>query len=149
MMIASPTAASAAATVITMKTNNWPPMSPKKPDSETSVRLTAFNISSMHRNIVIALRLMKTPTAPIVNSKAESPKYHDNGTIAFSSSTDLVCVVRSDPNRRLKSALLLVSLASCEHHRPHDRHQDQHRSHLERKQVVGEQVRPYAPGCAD
>jgi hypothetical protein len=31
---------------------------------------------------VMALRLMKTPTAPIVKSRAESPRYHDNGTIA-------------------------------------------------------------------
>src|SRR2546423_2395596 len=56
-------------------------MSPKKLDSDTSVKLTAFSINSMHRKIVMALRLMKTPTAPMVNSSAESPKYHDNGII--------------------------------------------------------------------
>src|SRR3989442_13806814 len=56
-------------------------MSPKNPDSETSVRLTAFNISSMHKKIVIALRLMNTPTAPMENSSADSPRYQDNGTM--------------------------------------------------------------------
>src|SRR5262245_23765047 len=81
MMIARPTAASAAATVITMNTNSCPPTSPKKPDSETSDKFTAFSINSMHRNIVMALRLIKTPTAPMVKSRAESPKYHDKGTI--------------------------------------------------------------------
>jgi len=107
-MIASPTAASAAATVITMNTNSWPPTSPKKPDSYTNVRFTAFNINSMHRNIVIALRFMKTPTAPIVNSRAESPKYQESGTISFSGSINLSrCCVQS--SSRLASTIAPTS----------------------------------------
>src|SRR5213080_925236 len=78
MMIPKPTAASAAATVITIKTNNCPETSRKKLENATKVRLTAFSISSMHMNIEITLRLISTPTAPIVNSTAESARYHES-----------------------------------------------------------------------
>src|SRR2546430_2177221 len=82
MMIPSPTAASAAATVITMKTKSWPVTSRKKLENATNVRFTALSISSMHMNIEITLRLIITPTTPIVNSTAESAKYHEScGTI--------------------------------------------------------------------
>src|SRR6185437_4056839 len=78
MMIPKPTAASAAATVITMNTNNWPVTSRKKLENATNVRFTAFSISSMHMNIEMTLRLIITPTTPIVNSTAESAKYHES-----------------------------------------------------------------------
>src|ERR1043166_4264117 len=82
IMIPKPTAASAAATVITMNTNNWPETSRKKLENATNVRFTAFNISSMHMNIEITLRLIITPTTPIVNSTADSARYHEScGTI--------------------------------------------------------------------
>src|SRR5205085_12398686 len=68
----------AAATVITMKTNNWPDTSRKKLENATNVRLTALSINSMHMNIEITLRLISTPTAPIVNSTAESARYHES-----------------------------------------------------------------------
>src|SRR5437764_14717345 len=78
MMIPKPTAASAAATVITIKTNNCPETSRKKLEKATKVRFTALSISSMHMNIEITLRLISTPTAPIVNSTAESARYHES-----------------------------------------------------------------------
>src|SRR5213594_1929826 len=82
MIIPKPTAASAAATVITMKTKSWPVTSRKKLENATNVRFTALSISSMHMNIEITLRLIITPTTPIVNSTAESAKYHEScGTI--------------------------------------------------------------------
>src|SRR5262249_46448218 len=110
MMIASPTAASAAATVMTMNTKSCPPTSPKKAESDTSARFTAFSISSMHMKIVIALRFMNTPTAPIVNKSADSARYQVRGAMLF----------------------LLVVLASGQHHRAHDRHQYQHRCDFKR-----------------
>src|ERR1051325_11144482 len=82
MMMPKPTAASAAATVITMKTNNWPDRSRKKLENATNVRFTAFSISSMHINIEMTFRLIMTPMTPIVNSRAESARYHEScGTI--------------------------------------------------------------------
>src|SRR5712692_7396138 len=78
MMIPKPTAASAAATVITIKTNNWPETSRKKLENATKVRFTALSISSMHMNIEITLRLIITPTTPIVNRTAESARYHES-----------------------------------------------------------------------
>src|SRR5438105_13862277 len=82
MIIPRPTAASAAATVMTMKTNNCPVTSRKKLENATNVRFTAFSINSIHINIEMTLRLIITPTTPIVNSTAESAKYHEScGTI--------------------------------------------------------------------
>src|SRR5882724_2045037 len=78
MMIPKPTAASAAATVITIKTNNCPETSRKKLENATKVRFTALSISSMHINIEITLRLIITPTTPIVNSTADSARYHES-----------------------------------------------------------------------
>src|SRR5713101_8758445 len=78
MMIPRPTAASAAATVITIKTNNWPETSRKKLEKATNVRFTALSISSIHMNMEITLRLISTPTTPIVKSTAESARYHES-----------------------------------------------------------------------
>ena len=40
----------------------------------TSVRFTALSISSTHMNTTIALRRTSTPTAPMVNSSADSTR---------------------------------------------------------------------------
>src|ERR1700704_746139 len=69
-MMASPTAASAAATAITKNTNTWPP-TPRLWASATNVRLTALSISSTHMKITMALRRNSTPATPSVNSTAE------------------------------------------------------------------------------
>src|ERR1051325_9604312 len=70
MTIASPTAASAAATAITKKTNTWPRGSPRKLENATSVRFTELSINSMLMNTMIAFRRMRTPSIPIVNRMA-------------------------------------------------------------------------------
>src|ERR1043166_718490 len=85
MMIASPTAASAAATVMTRNTNTWPP-TPYWRAKATNARLTAFSISSTHMKTMIALRRVSTPTTPIVNRTAE--KNRDSPTIGSPSSQD-------------------------------------------------------------
>src|SRR5262245_26895687 len=81
MMIANPTAASAAATAITMKTNNWPVTSLCRRENAISERLTALSISSMHINSAMTLRWISTPTTPIVNKTALSARYHESGTM--------------------------------------------------------------------
>src|SRR6266702_721037 len=69
-MIASPTAASAAATAITKNTKTCPPI-PRLCASATNVRFTALSISSTHMKITIALRRNSTPATPSVKSTAE------------------------------------------------------------------------------
>src|SRR5687768_2993038 len=73
MMIASPTAASAAATVITNTTNTCPSM-PYTLLSATNVRFTALSISSTHMKMMIAFRRTSTPMAPMVNSTADNAR---------------------------------------------------------------------------
>src|SRR5690242_9682104 len=81
MMIASPTAASAAATVITKNTNTCP-AAPYACANATKVRVTALSISSTHMNTMMALRRMRTPNTPITNSTAE--KKSDSASKVFS-----------------------------------------------------------------
>ena len=55
-MMASPTAASAAATVITKKTITCPSIEPRLRANATKLRLTAFSISSIAMKMTITLR---------------------------------------------------------------------------------------------
>src|SRR5881392_975160 len=109
MMIASPTAASAAATVITKKTNTCP-ATPCTCANATNARLTALSISSTHMKMMIALRRVSTPTTPIVNNTAE--KNSDSLNIGSPTSQD---------------------------HCTHDRSEQQHARQLEGQQVVREE----------
>src|SRR4051812_16410521 len=78
MMMARPTAASAAATVMTKKTNTCP-ATPYVWAKAMKVRFTALSISSTHMKMMIALRRVSTPTTPIVNRTAE--KNRDSASI--------------------------------------------------------------------
>src|SRR6185312_13083143 len=111
MMIASPTAASAAATVITKKTNTCPP-TPYCCANATKVRLTAFSISSTHMNTMIALRRISTPNTPITNRTAE---------------------------KNSASASILFSTLLAKQHRADHRRQQQHAGDLEGEQILVEQ----------
>ena len=71
-MIASPTAASAAATVITKNVMIWPSTVPCARPKATNVRLTAFSMISIDSRIVIRLRRRNTPAVPIANRIAET-----------------------------------------------------------------------------
>ena len=71
---ANPTAASAAAIVITKNTITWPSTFPNECENVTKLKLTAFNISSMDIKRTIKLRLSKTPATPIMKRQAESTK---------------------------------------------------------------------------
>src|ERR1700704_5252711 len=102
MMIPNPTAASAAATVMTIKTNNCPETSRKKLEKATKVRFTALSINSMHMNIEITLRLINTPTAPMVKSTAESARYHEScGVIKRSQSLRFLVPLTSQRAERV------------------------------------------------
>src|SRR4051812_43813710 len=116
MMIASPTAASAAATVITKNTNTCP-ATPYACANATKLRFTALSMSSTHMNTMIALRRISTPNTPIVNSTAEKNSASAN--------------------------MWLVSFASLftQHHRADDRGEEQDARHLERQQIFVEHGR--------
>src|SRR5215510_4642415 len=117
MMIASPTAASAAATVMTKNTNTCPVIRPPyRCANAMKVRLTAFSINSTHMNTMIALRRMSTPTTPITNSTAEK----NSASASTAASRGLAPLL-------------------AEHHGADDRGEQQDAGHLEREQVVLEQ----------
>src|SRR5215213_7892376 len=78
MMMARPTAASAAATVITKNTKTCP-ATPYVCANAMNVRFTALSISSTHMKMMMALRRVSTPTTPIVNRTAE--KKSDSASI--------------------------------------------------------------------
>src|SRR6185312_9137137 len=111
MMIASPTAASAAATVITKKTNTCPP-TPYCCANATKLRFTALSINSTHMNTMIALRRINTPNTPITNSTAE---------------------------KNSASASILFSALLTQQHRSDHRREQQHARDLESQQVFVEQ----------
>src|SRR4051794_26694086 len=113
MMIARPTAASAAATVMTKNTNTWPATSYACANA-TKVRLTALSISSTHMNTMMALRRISTPKRPITNSTAEK-------------------------NRA--SASIVLSALLSENDRAHHGGEQQHTRHLEGEEILIEQRR--------
>src|ERR1700743_221356 len=111
MMIARPTAASAAATVITKKTKTCPP-TPYACAKATKLKFTALSISSTHMNTMIALRRISTPDTPIANSTAEKN----------SASASILCP---------RFAALFA-----EHHRADHRGEQEDAGHLEREQIL-------------
>ena len=68
--IARPTAASAAATVMTKNTKICPLEVPKNAENDTNDKFIEFSISSIHINMTIAFLLIKTPITPIENNNA-------------------------------------------------------------------------------
>src|SRR3954470_23584510 len=110
MMIARPTAASAAATVITKKTKICP-AAPYARENAMNVRFTALSISSTHMKMMMAFRRVSTPITPIVNSTAE---------------------------KKSASASIGTPLPA-DHHRPDNRGEQQHARDLEGEQIGREE----------
>ena len=82
MTIARPTAASAAAIVITMMTKTWPP-TPCILAKATNERFTALSMSSTHMNRMMAFRRVSTPTTPIAKRIAETNSASANHATAL------------------------------------------------------------------
>ena len=76
--MASPIAASAAATVMMKKTKIMPSIELSMFPAAMKVRLTPFSISSMHMKTMIAFRLVMTPMAPMVKSAAAQREIEDS-----------------------------------------------------------------------
>ena len=94
MIIANPTAASAAATTITKKTNTWPLNGTTSAPlgssfgckfqylaNVTKLRFTAFSISSIDIKMVMMLRLSRKPNTPSENRIALRMRYQERGII--------------------------------------------------------------------
>src|SRR4051812_4947217 len=111
MMIASPTAASAAATVMTKNTKICP-ATPYTCANATKLRFTALSMSSTHMNTMIAFRRVSTPTTPMQNSTAL---------------------------KKRASASMDTLLSLAEHHGANHGGEEQHARHLEGQQVLMEQ----------
>src|SRR6266581_445853 len=90
-MIASPTAASAAATAMTKNTKIWP-ATPSCCAKATNARLAALSISSTHMKMTIALRRSSTPSTPTANRVPE--------TASAGPSSITVSAWRARPRRR-------------------------------------------------
>ncbi len=80
-MIARPTAASAAATVMTKNTITCPSIEWSGAASATKARLTAFSMSSIDMKMTITLRRTSTPDAPIAKrTRRRGPDTYSIGT---------------------------------------------------------------------
>ena len=69
-IMASPTAASAAATAMTKKTINCPSIDPQWRARATNDKFTAFNINSTDIKMMMVFRRNSTPIVPIVKRTA-------------------------------------------------------------------------------
>src|SRR5690606_5087417 len=67
MIIASPTATSAAAKAMMKKTNTCPLGSPRYAEKAANNKLTEFNINSMDIMMMITFLRISTPVTPIAN----------------------------------------------------------------------------------
>ena len=73
MMMASPIAASPAATAMTKTEKTWPVRSPSCLEKATRLMFTALSISSIDIRTVRRFRLTRTPTTPMVKRTNERP----------------------------------------------------------------------------
>src|ERR1035441_2972577 len=116
--MASPTAASTAATTITKNAIRWPLIDLFWYENVTKLRFTAFSISSMDMNTVITLRRNTKPATPNTNRMALSVRNQEIGT---------------------GMSVMSVHLLPRQDNGAHDADQDQDGGRLERQQVGGEQ----------
>src|SRR5713226_2615988 len=118
MMMPSPTAASAAASVMMKMANTCPSADPTSRENATRLMFTAFSISSIDIKIMITFRRVTTPIAPIVNSTMPSHKYWLIGIIALTASSYFLF---------------------GHHHRADHGHEQQDRRDFKREHVFAEQ----------
>jgi len=74
IIIASPIAASAAATAMIKNTRTCPVTSPRKAEKEINDKLIELNINSIDINIIMAFLLTRTPITPIANNMELNPR---------------------------------------------------------------------------
>jgi len=97
MMMASPTAASAAATTMTKKTKICPVIWCHMCAKATKVRLTALSISSIDMKMVMSCRLMRKLATPMGRARRRGPDKPEMGTVV-----GIVAIVPFARARRLE-----------------------------------------------
>src|SRR5665213_2892620 len=118
IMMPSPTAASAAASVMIKIANTCPSAEPTSREKATRLMFTAFNINSMDIRMMITFRRVTTPMMPIVKSIMPRNKYWLIGIIAIPASSNFLL---------------------CHDNRADHGHQQQNRCDFKRKHIFGEQ----------
>src|ERR1051325_9466116 len=140
MMIASPTAASPAATVMMKIVKTCPSSDPRRCENATRLMFTALSISSMHISTVIMLRRMITPTRPMAKIVPESSRYASvvGGTSGTHRLLDFL--LRLDALEDVVGIRFLFvrgQLALADDDRADHRHEQEERRDFERHEVVG------------
>src|SRR3954471_13036872 len=138
MMMASPTAASPAATVMTKIVKTCPSSDASRYEKATRLMLTALSISSIAISTVIMLRRITTPISPTANSVPDNIRYAS----VLGSASGIDCLlhfllrldaVEDELLRRL--FFDRGELALSDHDRADHRHEEEQRCHFERHEV--------------
>src|SRR6185369_11711652 len=139
MMMASPTAASPAATVMTKMVKTCPSSEARRCEKATRLMLTALSISSMAISTVIMFRRMTTPIRPTAKSVPESIRYASVLGAASSTHGLLDFLLHLDPIEDELLRRLFFDrrqLALTDHDRADHRHEQEDRRDFERHEVV-------------
>src|ERR1043165_469592 len=139
MMMASPTAASPAATVMMKMVKICPSSDPRREEKATRLMLTALSISSMAISTVIMFRRMMTPTRPTANRVPESIRYASVLGAASSTERLLHFLLGLDSLQdEVRRGLLLdgAELALADDDGADHGHEEEERGDLERHEVV-------------
>ena len=89
VMMAKPTATSAAATTIIKKTKIWPCPSPLYAEKAAKRRFTEFNINSTQPNMMMAFLRTNTPKTPKQNKKLLKIIYQLSGMLCINEFTSI------------------------------------------------------------
>src|ERR1043165_1440219 len=139
MMMASPTAASPAATVMMKMVKICPSSDPRREEKATRLMLTALSISSMAISTVIMFRRMMTPTRPTANRVPESIRYASVLGAASSTERLLHFLLGLDAlEDEVRRSLFLdgAELALADDDGADHGHEEEERRNLERHEVV-------------
>src|SRR5207302_2704167 len=152
MMIANPTAASPAATVMMKIVKIWPSSEAKRCENATRLMLTAFIISSTAISTVIMLRRMITPTNPMANRVPDNIRYAAVLGIASGTHGLLRLVLGFDALEHVGGDVFFVEggeLAFADDDRADHGYEQEERRDLERDEVVGIQRHGHGLGITD
>src|SRR5258708_23102615 len=147
MMMASPTAASPAATVMMKIVKTCPSSEAMWLEKATRLMFTAFMISSMLMSTVIMLRRTTTPIRPTAKSVPESIRYMlvlgTHGLLHFLLALDPI-----DHVLRIQIFIEPRQLALADHDGSDHGHEQEERGNLEWHEIVGVERHPDRFGIA-
>src|ERR1700730_5151897 len=152
MMMASPTAASPAATVMTKIVKTCPSIEARRWENAIRLMLTAFIISSMPTSWVIMFRRMITPIRPMTNSVPDSIRYASVLGIASGTHLLLDLFLRLhaiDDELRIGFFLQRAQLTLPDEDRADHGHEQKERGDLEWHEVIAIEGHPHRLRISD